>query len=154
MFDPECPAQSQSKLLGHRPGQHSRQVLMQEVLEETDHPEWLDQPGLDLDRETYDALTSLALAQRRPVIYQVEVLLRQTLGLAFPTLRLCLTRNPARQPAKGLMSEGPQDVGSGYLRLRFHQPDPLAILAALRVVSGFPKQPPKCTSDDLPKRIV
>ena len=39
---------------------------------------------LDLDRETYDALTSLALAHRRPVVYQVEVLLRQTLGLAFP----------------------------------------------------------------------
>ena len=39
---------------------------------------------LDLDRETYNALVSLALAQRRPVVYQVEVLLRQTLGLAFP----------------------------------------------------------------------
>ena len=54
------------------------------VPEETNDSERLDQLPLDLDRETYDALTSLALAQRRPVVYQVEVLLRQTLGLAFP----------------------------------------------------------------------
>jgi len=39
---------------------------------------------LDLDRETFDALTSQALAQRRPVILQAEVILRQTLGLPFP----------------------------------------------------------------------
>ena len=39
---------------------------------------------LDLDRETYDALASLALAQRRPVVFQAEVILRQTLGLPFP----------------------------------------------------------------------
>ncbi len=73
-------AQSPSKLLGLRPGQHSRQVLMQEVPEETDHSERLGQ-------------------------------------------------NPAR-------------------------PDPLAIFAALRVVLGFPKQLPKCASDDLPKRFI
>ena len=39
---------------------------------------------LDLDRETFNALASQALAQRRPVILQAEVLLRQTLGLPFP----------------------------------------------------------------------
>ena len=39
---------------------------------------------LDLDRETYEALASEALAQRRPVILQAEVILRQTLGLPFP----------------------------------------------------------------------
>ena len=39
---------------------------------------------LDLDRETYEALASQALAQRRPVVFQAEVILRQTLGLPFP----------------------------------------------------------------------
>ena len=39
---------------------------------------------LDLDRETFEALASQALAQRRPVILQAEVILRQTLGLPFP----------------------------------------------------------------------
>ena len=39
---------------------------------------------LDLDRETFEALASEALAQRRPVVFQAEVLLRQTLGLPFP----------------------------------------------------------------------
>ncbi len=39
---------------------------------------------LDLDRETYDALASQAWAQRRPVVFQAEVILRQTLGLPFP----------------------------------------------------------------------
>ena len=43
---------------------------------------------LDLDRETYDALASQALAQRRPVILQAEVILRQTLGLPFPYPRI------------------------------------------------------------------
>ena len=57
------------------------------------------------------------------------------------------------------MSERPQDVGSGHLRPppqveRFHQPDSLAILAALRVVLGFPKHLPECTSDDLLKKII
>ena len=39
---------------------------------------------LDLDRETFEALASQALAQRRPVVLQAEVILRQTLGLPFP----------------------------------------------------------------------
>ena len=39
---------------------------------------------VDLDQETFEALASQALAQRRPVILQVEVILRQTLGLPFP----------------------------------------------------------------------
>ena len=39
---------------------------------------------LDLDRETYEALASQALAQRRSVMLQAEVILRQTLELPFP----------------------------------------------------------------------
>jgi len=39
---------------------------------------------LDLDQETYEALASQALAQRRSVILQAEVILRQALGLPFP----------------------------------------------------------------------
>ena len=39
---------------------------------------------LDLGRETYEALASQALAQRMPVVFQAEVILRQTLGLPFP----------------------------------------------------------------------
>ena len=39
---------------------------------------------LDLDRETFEGLASQALAQRRPVVLQAEVILRQTLGLPFP----------------------------------------------------------------------
>ena len=39
---------------------------------------------LDLDRETFDALGVMALAERRPATYQAEVLLRQALGLPFP----------------------------------------------------------------------
>jgi len=38
----ERPEQSPSKLPGHRPGQHSRQVLIQEVPEETNRSERLD----------------------------------------------------------------------------------------------------------------
>ncbi len=37
---------------------------------------------LDLDRETFDALTAQALAERRPVVFQAEVVLRQALGAA------------------------------------------------------------------------
>ena len=39
---------------------------------------------LDLDRETFDALTAQALAERRPVIFQAEVVLRLAMGLPFP----------------------------------------------------------------------
>ena len=39
---------------------------------------------LDLDRETFDALTAQAFAERRPVVFQAEVVLRQALGLPFP----------------------------------------------------------------------
>lgn len=38
---------------------------------------------LDLDRETYEALASQAMAQRRPVVFQAEVILRQALGRPF-----------------------------------------------------------------------
>ena len=56
---------------------------------------------LDLDRETYDALTSLALAQRRPVVYQVEVILRRTLGLPFPYPLAAPVENPSSPTRKG-----------------------------------------------------
>ena len=56
---------------------------------------------LDLDRETYDALTSLALAQRRPVVYQVEVILREPLGLTFPYPLAAPAGNPSSPTRKG-----------------------------------------------------
>jgi hypothetical protein len=39
---------------------------------------------LDLDRETFQALTDRALRERRPVDWQAEVILRKALGLIFP----------------------------------------------------------------------
>ena len=39
---------------------------------------------LDLDRETYDHLLSRAEAERRPVAWQAEVMLRRAVGLPFP----------------------------------------------------------------------
>jgi hypothetical protein len=39
---------------------------------------------LDLDRETYRYLQAAASAERRPLPWQAEVLLRQALGLPFP----------------------------------------------------------------------
>jgi len=39
---------------------------------------------LDLDRETLVALTDRAIRERRPIIWQAEVMLRQALGLPFP----------------------------------------------------------------------
>ena len=56
---------------------------------------------LDLDRETYEALASQALAQRRPVILQAEVILRQTLGLPFPY--------PTTAPARESSTQTPNE---------------------------------------------
>lgn len=39
---------------------------------------------LDLDQETYEHLLNVALAERRPVHWQAEIMLRQALGLPFP----------------------------------------------------------------------
>jgi hypothetical protein len=39
---------------------------------------------LDLDQETFERLVEVALQERRPVVWQAEVLLRQALGLPFP----------------------------------------------------------------------
>jgi hypothetical protein len=36
------------------------------------------------DRETYDRLIEIATAERRPVGWQAEVLLRRAVGLPFP----------------------------------------------------------------------
>lgn len=39
---------------------------------------------LELDLETFVALTDRALRERRPVVWQAEVILREALGLPFP----------------------------------------------------------------------
>jgi hypothetical protein len=39
---------------------------------------------LDLDSETYQRLVEVALAERRPVPWQAEIMLRVALGLPFP----------------------------------------------------------------------
>jgi hypothetical protein len=39
---------------------------------------------LEPDQETFVALTDRALRERRPVVWQAEVILRQALGLPFP----------------------------------------------------------------------
>lgn len=39
---------------------------------------------LDLDEETTDRLIEIAVAEKRPVPWQAEVLLRKALGLPFP----------------------------------------------------------------------
>jgi hypothetical protein len=39
---------------------------------------------LDLDRETFEALADKAFAERRPVPFQAEVILRLAVGLPFP----------------------------------------------------------------------
>ena len=39
---------------------------------------------LDLDQETFLALTDRALRERRTLVWQAEVMLRQALGLVFP----------------------------------------------------------------------
>ncbi len=56
---------------------------------------------LDLDRETYEALASEALAQRRPVVFQAEVILRQTLGLPFPYPAAAPDAESIAQTSKG-----------------------------------------------------
>ena len=40
---------------------------------------------IDLDRETYDRLFSQAHAERRPVPWHAEVVIRRALGLPFPS---------------------------------------------------------------------
>lgn len=44
----------------------------------------MTQLKLDLDQETFERLVEVALQERRPVVWQAEVLLRQALGLPFP----------------------------------------------------------------------
>jgi hypothetical protein len=54
---------------------------------------------LDLDKETFIALTDRALRERRPVDWQAEVILREALGLPFPY------PEPADAPASQLTQE-------------------------------------------------
>lgn len=39
---------------------------------------------LELDQETYDRLLKAAVGERRPVVWQAEMMLRRTLGTTFP----------------------------------------------------------------------
>jgi hypothetical protein len=39
---------------------------------------------LELDQPTFQRLLETALGERRPVVWQAEVMLRQALGLPFP----------------------------------------------------------------------
>ena len=39
---------------------------------------------LDLDQETYERLVEEAVAERRPIVWQAEVALRQAVGLPLP----------------------------------------------------------------------
>lgn len=39
---------------------------------------------LDLDADTFDRLMDFALNERRPISWQAEMMLRQSLGLPFP----------------------------------------------------------------------
>ena len=55
---------------------------------------------VELDQETFEALASQALAQRRPVILQVEVILRQGLGLPFPYPPAALGGDPCTPTPK------------------------------------------------------
>jgi hypothetical protein len=39
---------------------------------------------LELDQQTFEKLIQIAVAERRPVVMQAEVILRRSLGLGFP----------------------------------------------------------------------
>jgi hypothetical protein len=52
---------------------------------------------LELDTETAERLMESAVAERRPVVWQAEVLLRRALGLPFPVVRD--PANPEGDPA-------------------------------------------------------
>jgi hypothetical protein len=54
---------------------------------------------LELDQETFLALTDRALRERRPIVWQAEVMLREALGLAFPY-------PPAPAPETGGIQQG------------------------------------------------
>ncbi len=41
---------------------------------------------LDLDTETFTRLTDAAMAERRPIAWQAEIMLRRALGLQFPAV--------------------------------------------------------------------
>lgn len=43
---------------------------------------------LDLDRETSQRLLQAALAERRPIVWQAEIMLRRALGVPVPAERV------------------------------------------------------------------
>ena len=52
---------------------------------------------IDLDRATFERLSKQADAERRPIIWQAEIVLRRALGLPFPYPRADVdTGGPAR----------------------------------------------------------
>jgi hypothetical protein len=59
---------------------------------------------LTLDHDVLDALTACAIAERRPLPWQADVMLRRALGLPFPcTTSTCGDTHP--QPANGERDE-------------------------------------------------
>lgn len=59
------------------------------------------QVQLNLDAETYRRLLAAALAERRPVPWQAEVVLRRALGLPFPCNHLSPSNHQYADPASG-----------------------------------------------------
>jgi hypothetical protein len=55
---------------------------------------------LDLDTETLERLVERAVQERRPIVWQAEVLLRQALGLPFPYVSQ-LVATPDERPEEG-----------------------------------------------------
>jgi hypothetical protein len=53
---------------------------------------------LKLDQETLDALERRAISERRPADWQAEVILRQSLGLAFPYPSDCRPEAKLNEP--------------------------------------------------------
>lgn len=55
---------------------------------------------LDLDTETLERLIERAVQERRPIVWQAEVLLRQALGLPFPYANR-VAAMPYKRPEEG-----------------------------------------------------
>jgi hypothetical protein len=54
---------------------------------------------LEVDAETYRRLVDLAVAERRPILWQAEVTLRRAVGLPFPPVAGDVPSTPTRRVA-------------------------------------------------------
>ena len=54
---------------------------------------------LDLDRETWERLVASAVAERRPIALQAEVMLRRACDLPFPYESRTVTKEASNEPA-------------------------------------------------------